>query len=289
MYVPTPIGRDGFRSVFVSDVHLGCRFARAERFLNFLETQNPERLYLVGDFIDGWRLRTRWHWEDSYWKILRRLISLADQGTEIFYTPGNHDDFLRSFLGNFASVRIANEFLHETADGRRFVVLHGDRFDDVEARARWLSYLGGLAYDGIVSLNGAVNLGRKLLGMPEWQFSSSIKQRVKKAVMFVSHYEERLAAHAKSLDACGVICGHIHTPCVRHTRGVLYCNTGDWVEHCTALVEYRDGRLKLLQDLGAAPAVAPALFTLETVDVTQRSKSRPSVAPEFEETGVAVG
>ncbi len=264
------------RTLFVSDVHLGCRFAHAEAFLRCLESYEPETLYLVGDFIDGWRLQKKWHWQPVYNQILRRLWQLGESGTLLRYAPGNHDNFLRHFLLDFGFLEIQDEFIHQAVDGRRFVVLHGDQFDNVELRAQWLSVLGSFGYDGLMWLNGQINAWRKRLGWRPWQFSGSVKKCVKQAVNFVSNFEERLSQHAKKNGCHGVICGHVHTPTHVLRDGVTYFNTGDWVENCTALAEYDDGTWEILYwpleeqacaTAGSSSSAATFTENLPSVDV----------------------
>lgn len=238
--------RRRIRSLFVSDVHLGCRYSQAEAFLSFIESAQPQHLYIVGDFIDGWRLRRRWYWRQVYVRILQRIIQLAAQGTQIYYSPGNHDEFLRDFLHDFGLIQVADQFVHTTADGRRFVVLHGDQFDNVERDARWLSIMGALAYDHLIWMNEIVNRVRRRFKLTEYRFSSNVKTWAKAAVQFVSDFEDRLVCHAKEQECDGVICGHIHVPRIDHLGEITYCNTGDWVEHRTALVEHDTGELELI-------------------------------------------
>lgn len=236
-----------FRTVFVSDVHLGCRYTRAEEFLAFLEEIEVERIYLVGDFIDGWRLKRHWRWSPIYVRILQRLVQMAMQGTCLYYTPGNHDEFLRDYLHDFGFVVVSDQFVHRTADGRRFIVVHGDKFEGVKSPAKWLATIGGYAYDCLVSVNGLVNGVRGRLRLNDWRFSSRVKTWARQAVQFVSNFEDGLACHAKELDCQGVICGHVHVPRLKNHDGIVYCNTGDWVEHCSVLVEYETGELELVE------------------------------------------
>lgn len=246
----------------MSDVHLGCRYSQAEKFLSFLESVQPERLYIVGDFIDGWRLKRRWFWQAAYVRILQRLLHLASQGTQLYYAPGNHDEFLRDFLHDFGTVTVANQFIHRTADGRRFVVLHGDQFDDVERRAKWLSVIGAMAYDGLVRTNGIINIVRRWMRLKDCRFSSHVKVWAKQAVQFISDFEDRLTCHAKESGCHGVICGHIHVPRLDQLDTITYCNTGDWVEHCSALVEDSTGELKLVEwNGGSAHPLSSELAT----------------------------
>lgn len=239
--------RRHFRALFVSDVHLGCRYSQAQEFLSFLDSVEIEQLYLVGDFIDGWRLKRRWHWQLVYVQILQRLVQLATRGTQIFYTPGNHDEFLRDYLHDFGFVTVADQIVHQTADDRRFVVLHGDQFDDVERRAKWLSVIGSFAYDTLVVANSWVNQVRRRFRLGDCRFSSRVKTWTKQAVQFISDFEERLVIHAKERDCQGIICGHIHVPRLDRFGEIIYGNTGDWVEHCTALVEHQSGQLELIE------------------------------------------
>jgi UDP-2,3-diacylglucosamine pyrophosphatase LpxH len=239
-----------YRTVFVSDLHLGCSYSQAEMFLGFLERCDAENIYLVGDFIDGWSLKRSWQWSPLCDQVLERLLEMASCGANIFYTPGNHDAFLRR-VGRLASqaacVTVQDELVHELADGRRFLVTHGDLFDNVELRAQWLSLLGGAAYEFLIGANLLVNRVRRSLNLKPWRFSAAIKTRVKSAVRFMSKFERRLAEHARDRGCEGVICGHIHMPQLGRQYSITYCNTGDWVEHCTALLEHPNGRLELVQ------------------------------------------
>ena len=245
-----------FRSVFLSDIHLGCRYSQAEPLLALLNAIQPDYLYLVGDIIDGWRLKQRWHWRPIYSCILSRLLELGKTGTQVRLTPGNHDAFLRDFAHDFGFLEIADTFLHETADGRQFLVLHGDRFDDVELRAQWLSYIGSFAYDSLIWLNGQVNGVRGILRLEPRHFTAHIKQRVKQAVTFMSRFEQRLAEVARKADCDGVICGHIHAPLMTENQGLSYFNTGDWIEHRSVLVERDDGTMDLLHMPSSSAEIA---------------------------------
>jgi UDP-2,3-diacylglucosamine pyrophosphatase LpxH len=234
------------RSIFVSDLHLGCKFAQAETLLSFLQQHRPRYLYLVGDFVDGWRLRKGWYWNDTYSFLMRRLIQLLKDGTVIRYTPGNHDEFLRHFIDHLGSIEIADEFVHHTADGQRLLVMHGDQFDSVVRHARWLSMLGDTGYNLLLALNQVFNLARRRLGFGYWSLSAYIKRQVKKATSFISRFEDVATRYAASQDCDGIVCGHIHTPQIAERNGVRYLNSGDWVESCTALVEYYDGKIALI-------------------------------------------
>jgi len=235
------------RSLFISDLHLGSRFAQAEAFLAFLEAYQPEYLYIVGDFLDGWSLQRSWRWQPVNTRILHHLLEWAWAGVTIRYTPGNHDAFLREFLRDFIWVEVADEFIHEAADGRRYVVIHGDQFDDVESKAAWLSKLGSLGYDLLLAVDRSINYVRRRLGRKPWPLSAGVKARVKRIVSFLSGFEERLTEHARQKRCQGVICGHIHTPVITARGEITYGNSGDWVENCSALLEFDDGELRLVR------------------------------------------
>lgn len=234
------------RAIFVSDVHLGCMHSRADEFLEFLKSHEPKSLYLVGDLIDGWKLRKKWRWPQSYNAIFDRVEELSEKGTEIFYTPGNHDKFLRDFGKSFGYVTLSDEFVHITADGRRFLIIHGDQFDRFETGAQWLSVLGSFAYDILLTSNTLFNRLLNRNGQTKFAFSSAVKSRVKQLMRFISDYEQELASHARQKRCEGIICGHIHAPNILDIDGINYCNTGDWVEHCSALIEYTDGEMEIV-------------------------------------------
>lgn len=242
---PEIVNRKRVRTAFVSDIHVGSRYCQAERFLSFLYEHDIDRLYIVGDFIDGWRLRRKWHWPKVYHRIFHRLLQMQAAGTELYYTPGNHDEFLRNYLHDFGIVNVADEFVHKAEDGRQFLVMHGDRFDDVEQSFQWLSVFGASMYEFLMWTNYATNCVRHALGFSEWHYAGAVKMKFKGAVNFISDFESRIAQYARGRDCDAVICGHIHAPTVQKIGDVTYCNTGDWVEHCTAIVEHTDGSWEL--------------------------------------------
>lgn len=236
-----------YRSVWISDVHLCTRDSQSELLHHFLDSIKCDYLYLVGDIVDVWALRKKWYWPKQYNEVLHRLLKRSRKGAKITYIPGNHDDFFRGFEGyRFGDVEIRLQAIHQTADGRRFLVMHGDEFDTIVRHHRWLAALGSRAYRYLIMLNRLVNVVRRWLGKPYWSFSGAIKRKVKQAVKFVSRFEEFLTRTAKEHEVDGVICGHIHQPQIREIDEILYCNTGDWVENCTALVEHEDGKLEIL-------------------------------------------
>ena len=235
------------RTLFISDVHLGTRGCKAESVLDFLRCVDAETIYLVGDIIDGWRLRATWLWPQAHNDVIQKLLRKARKGTRIVYLPGNHDEFMRQYVGSqFGGVEIAEQAVHLTADGRRLLVIHGDKYDTVVRSVRWLAHLGDWAYDCALILNGGISKVRRWMGLPYWSFAQWSKQKVKRAVSVFSAFENAVAADAARLGVQGVVCGHIHKPAVQMLNGLLYLNTGDWIESCSAVVELEDGRLELL-------------------------------------------
>jgi UDP-2,3-diacylglucosamine pyrophosphatase LpxH len=240
---------------------LGCKHSQAEAFLEFLQQYEPEHLYIVGDFFDGWKLKRRWRWSPVYDRIIKHLLSMSESGTRLYYTPGNHDSFLRPFLEHFGVmdlVDLRDEFVHVTADRRRFLVTHGDQFDDIECTAPWISYISSMAYDALLTANWLVSRfgGRS---HDPYAFCNSIKRRVKVLVQHVSKFEERWVGSARRHRCHGIICGHIHAPRILEVDDLTYCNTGDWVENCSALLEYDDGSMELVRRDGTLIDRSPAM------------------------------
>lgn len=247
-----------YRALFISDVHLGSKAAQAEYLLDFLRVHDAKTIYLVGDIVDGWRLRRAWHWPQSHNDVVQKLLRKARKGTKIHYIAGNHDEFLRGFQGtHFGGIEVLDSVVHESATGKKYLVIHGDQFDVVVNHYRIIAYLGDWAYDTAISINSIMNGIRRWLGLPYWSFSSWAKFRVKKAVNFISRFQTVVAAETRRIGADGVICGHIHHATIEHLDGVEYMNTGDWVESCTALAEHDDGRFEIIQwQKTTTPAVA---------------------------------
>lgn len=236
-----------FRTVWISDIHLGTRGCNAVMLLDFLRTIECESLYLVGDIVDGWRLRKGWYWPDSHNEVVRRVLKLAHRGTRVVLVAGNHDEMLRPYAGmTFGGVEVALEAIHSTADGRRLLVTHGDAFDVVVLYHRWLAFLGDAAYTLLLQANVVLNRLRRRLHLPYWSLSSYLKKRVKNAVAFVGEFEEAVAHAARERGVDGVVCGHIHSAEIRQIGSITYYNDGDWVESCTALVEHADGSIALI-------------------------------------------
>lgn len=237
-----------YRTIWISDVHLGTRGCKAEFLLDFLKHTESETLYLVGDIIDGWRMRRSWYWAQSHNDVIQKILRKARKGTKVIYIPGNHDEALRDYDGILlGGIAVRSHHIHETADGRRLLIIHGDQFDGIVQYAKWLARLGDSAYNLCLVLNHWFNHFRRRIGYPYWSLSAYLKKRVKNAVEYISNYEEAIAREARRRGADGVVCGHIHQAEMRMIDGVLYCNDGDWVESCTALVESPSGRLDILR------------------------------------------
>lgn len=236
-----------YRTVFLSDAHLGTRGSRADELSAFLKHVRCERLYLIGDIMDLWALRVRWHWPVAHNHVVRRILKIAKRGTHVVYIPGNHDDAIRQYAGiDLGGVKLALQAVHRTADGKSLLITHGDEYDLVVRHSRLISMLGGWAYDNLVVLNRGMNWARAALGLKRWSLSEAIKKKVKGACSFISNFEEALISEARRRQLDGVVCGHIHQPALRTTDGLIYANCGDWIERATALVEHADGTLELI-------------------------------------------
>lgn len=237
-----------YRAIFLSDIHLGTRGCQADALLSFLKLHTCDRLYLVGDIIDGWRLRSGIYWPQDHSNVLRRFLTAAKRDTQVIYVTGNHDEFLRRYsnliIGN---IHLVDEAEHVTVNGKRMLVVHGDEFDVITRYHRWIAFLGDHGYDVLLEINRWLNHWRERLGFGHWSLSAWVKRKVKRAVNFISEFEESLARECRRRGFDGVVCGHIHHAEVRDVDGVRYHNCGDWVESCTALVEQPDGSLEVLR------------------------------------------
>jgi UDP-2,3-diacylglucosamine pyrophosphatase LpxH len=236
-----------YRTIWISDVHLGTRGCKAEFLLDFLRWTEAHTIYLVGDIVDGWRLKKSWYWPQMHNDVVQKVLRKVRKGTRVVYVPGNHDEWLRDYVRlHFGGVEVVEEAIHVTADGRRFLVIHGDAFDCVVKHARWLAMLGDTAYDLALLINRYFNTVRRRLGYQYWSLSGYLKRRVKNAMQYIGSFAEAIAEEARRRGVDGVVCGHIHHAEIREMGGIVYCNDGDWVESCTALVEHFDGRLELI-------------------------------------------
>ena len=247
-----------YRTVFISDIHLGTPGCQADALLEFLKRDTCEQLYLVGDIIDGWALRRRWYWPQSHNDVIQKLLRKARKGCQVIYVPGNHDEFARQFVNHhFGGIEVLEEAVHVTADGRQLWIIHGDYFDAVIRCAKWLAYLCDHAYELALKLNRYLNQCRSRLGLPYWSLSAYLKMRVKKALNYVTDFEQAVAHEAQRRGYQGVVCGHIHHPEIREVDGVTYYNDGDWVESLSALVEHEDGRFELIRWPRIQPIARP--------------------------------
>lgn len=236
-----------FRTVWISDIHLGTRGCNAALLVDFLRSIECQTLYLVGDIVDGWQLRKGWFWPDAHNEVVRRVLKMAHRGTRVVFVVGNHDEVLRDYAGlSFGGVELVLEAVHVTADGRQLLVTHGDSFDSVVLYARWLAFLGDKAYSLLLRLNILVNAVRRRLKQPYWSLAAHMKRKVKNAVQYVCNYEEALASEARSRGLDGIVCGHIHCAEIRQIGDITYYNDGDWVESCTALVEANEGAIRIV-------------------------------------------
>ena len=239
-----------YRTIFISDVHLGTKDCKAEALNNFLKNNTCEMLYLVGDIIDAWKIKqNKWRWKQSHTNVVRRILGHAKRNTRVIYVLGNHDEFLRPFLQynlNFGMVELHNQIEHIGIDGKHYLVVHGDLFDGITRLAPWLSFLGDKAYDFILSVNSKFNWILHRAGIGYFSLSRFLKHRVKKAVDFMFQFEKNLAGYCKKRGFDGVICGHIHHAEIKEIDGVVYMNDGDWVESYTALVEHHNGTWEIV-------------------------------------------
>jgi len=238
-----------YHSIFVSDLHLGAGESQADAFASFMKQFDCDNLYMVGDMIDGWKMRRRWYWPQSHSNALRRVLTKAKRGCRIVYVTGNHDEFLRDLFvehGRFGDIEIVNEIIYTDVKNRRWLVTHGDMFDQVTRHYRWISLLGDRLYTMLLWSNRLLHVVRNRLGLSHWSLSQYIKSNTKQALNFIYKFEEHLVAHAEKQSAQGVICGHIHTPAMKMIGNLHYINTGDFCETCSAVAETPDGQWHLL-------------------------------------------
>jgi UDP-2,3-diacylglucosamine pyrophosphatase LpxH len=236
-----------FRTIWISDLHLGTKHTRAEDLLDFLRCVDSTFLFLVGDIFDGWALSRNWLWKQSHNDVVQKLLRKSRKGTHVTYIPGNHDEFARDYVGHrFGDILVEQETVHTLLDGSKLLVLHGDEFDGIIRYAKWLQLLGAIAYGFALGLNSVVNRVRQAFDRPYWSLSAYLKKRTKKALQYIDDFEQLVAERARQERVDGVVCGHIHQAEMREIDGIQYLNTGDWVESCTALVEHFDGRLEII-------------------------------------------
>jgi len=236
------------RSIFLSDIHLGTRACKAERLLDFLREHPAEHLFLIGDIVDFWAMSRGIHWTPAQNTFIQKVLRRARHGETVVFIPGNHDEALREYHGTFfGDIAVQNEYVHQTTDGRRFLLIHGDEFDQVTRYHRWVALLGDAAYTLLVRANVGLSWVRRQLGRPGyWSLAGYAKRKVKKALQFIFDFEASVIHNVRERGLDGVICGHIHWAAIRQVDGLTYVNCGDWVDSCTAIVEHHDGRLELV-------------------------------------------
>lgn len=243
-----PAETASYRSIWISDIHLGTKHAQVDKLLAFLRDTECEHLYIVGDFIDGWQLRRKWYWTEDYNVLIQKLLRKHRKKTRVTLIYGNHDEFLEKFVGmSFGAVKLVERAVHTTADGKCYLVIHGHQFDGLSHFNRLLDRVGSALYDQILNLNVWINRARRTLGFGYWSFASYIKLKAKAAVKYVTDYEDSMIQFARKSGMAGVICGHIHRPEIRDLGDVFYMNCGDWVENCTALAEDFEGKFTLIK------------------------------------------
>lgn len=265
-----------YRTLFISDVHLGSKAAKTDFLLDFLRLHDADTIILVGDIVDGWRLKRTWYWPQPCNDVVQKLLRKARKGTRIIYIPGNHDEFMRDFPGvHFGGIEVANRHIHEAGDGRKYLVLHGDEFDVVVRNARVLAYLGDWAYDTAIAINVVLSAVRRRLGLPYWSFSAWAKLQVKHAVNFIGEFQKVVAEEARRNGVDGVICGHIHHAVIDQMDDIRYINTGDWVESCTAVAEHQDGTMELItwRQLASLPAPRTDVALVPVADLLREREA----------------
>jgi len=234
------------RTAWISDVHLGTRTSNAQALLQFLRDYDCDKLYIVGDLIDIWSLRRWRYWPQLHNDVIQKILRKARKGVPVIYIPGNHDDFVSTFDGAYGNISIQTNAIHETADGRRILIIHGHELDTVVQNVKWLAYVGDIGYQFLLALNPAINFFRRRFGLGYWSLSAYAKQRVKDAVNFIGEFEKAVARYAEKFSVDAVLCGHIHKAAVRQFDRCTYYNCGDWVESCTALIEHHDGSIEAI-------------------------------------------
>lgn len=275
------------RSIFVSDVHLGTRGCQADRLLDFLREHDADYLYMVGDIIDLWAMSRGIHWTPAQNTVVQKILRRARHGEHVMLIPGNHDEALREHDGvSFGDILVRNEHVHVTADGRRFLLVHGDAYDQVTRYHRWLAVLGDIGYNLLVRVNAWLGVVRRAMHRPGyWSLAGYAKARVKRAVSFIFDFEDSVARAIRERELDGVICGHIHSAAIKTIDGLTYINCGDWVDSCTAIIEHHDGSFELydaMREADAVPLVAAPVPRREFVPPTLAPMPVPAVAKSLE-------
>ena len=247
------------RALFLSDIHLGTRACRADELLAFLKAYDAEYIYLIGDIVDFWAMSRGIYWPGLHNTVVQKILKKARHHVRVFLIPGNHDEALRDYIGSsFGDIDLVHDHIHTAADGKRYLLLHGDEYDQVTTYHRWVSILGDVSYHVLIHVNRILSLMRRKLGVSgHWSLADYAKRNVLQAVSFISDFEHAVVRNVKHLGLSGVICGHIHTPAIKSIDGVTYINCGDWVDSCTAVVEHEDGRMELVRWMEPSAAALP--------------------------------
>jgi UDP-2,3-diacylglucosamine pyrophosphatase LpxH len=259
------------RALFLSDIHLGSRACRAGQLLSFLRDYDPQYIFLIGDIVDFWAMSRSMYWPEPHNTVVQKILKMARRHVNVFLIPGNHDEALREYIGNsFGGITLVRDYIYTAADGRRYVLLHGDEYDQVTTYHRWVSILGDVSYNLLVHLNRVLSLIRRKLGVSgHWSLADYAKRNVLRAVSFISDFENSVVHSVRRLGLDGVICGHIHTPAIKKIDGVTYINCGDWVDSCTAIVEHYDGRMQLVRWMDQAEAGLPRVERIAKAPLKQ--------------------
>ena len=265
------------RAIFISDVHLGTRACQAESLLAFLRAHESDYLYLLGDIIDFWAMNRSVQWAGAHNTVVQKVLRRARHGCKVFFIPGNHDEALREYAGvAFGDIRVESEWIHETLDGRRYWLVHGDEYDQVTRHHRWVAVLGDVGYNALVRINLVLSRVRRLLRRPGyWSLAGYAKNKVKKAVSFIFDFEDAVAHAAAQRGVDGVVCGHIHSAADRRIGNVRYLNCGDWVDTCSAIVEHFDGRIEVVHWGVQGVAARPAPIALPVLPSRALPAERP--------------
>lgn len=239
-----------YKSIFISDIHLGSRGCQADALCSFLKSNTCENLYLVGDVIDGWQLQKRWYFPQSHVNVIRRILTAAKRGTNVYYILGNHDEALRKFLQfdiEVGNIKLLDRIDYQAVNGKNYLVIHGDFFDSLMVDKKWLMHVGDIAYNFMIWVNVHFNKVRNLLGLEYWSLSKWLKQNTKEALNFINNFEDHVSEYCKEEGYDGIICGHIHVAKIKDIGDIEYMNCGDWVESGTALVEHEDGHFEIIE------------------------------------------
>jgi UDP-2,3-diacylglucosamine pyrophosphatase LpxH len=239
-----------YKSIFISDIHLGTRGCKAEQLCDFLKNNTSENLYLVGDIIDGWRLRRKYYWPQSHTNVVRRILTAAKRDTQVVYVVGNHDESLRDLLPfdiHFGNIELVNQCRYKAINGKTYMIIHGDMFDTaLRNKLTWLYHFGDMLYTQLLLINTVLVKIRKWFGLPYWSLSAYLKNKTKEAISFMSDFETLITDYCNKQKADGVICGHVHKADIKMIKNIEYMNDGDWVESMTALVENWNGKWEII-------------------------------------------